>query len=96
MISGWSGAKLGMSVEGRKFIRRLLKSLGKNVHNNVPLDHGSEELELEGAECYDTVEDQPVIFDDESHNPAELPRHPERETILVSAAKKIERGGDTG
>ncbi len=47
------------------------------VHNNVTLDHGPEGLELGGAECYDTVEDQPVIFDDESHNPVEVARHPE-------------------
>jgi hypothetical protein len=61
------------------------------VHNNVPLDHGSEGLELGGAECYAAVEDQSVIFDDEPRNPAELERHPEREAILVSAGKEIDQ-----
>ncbi len=59
--------------------------------DNVSLDHGSEESELGGEECYTTVEDHPVIFDDESRNPAELTRHPERETILVSADKEIDQ-----
>jgi hypothetical protein len=59
------------------------------VHNNVPLDDGAEGLELGGAECYATVEDhQPVIFDDEPRNLAELPMHSERETILVSVKEK--------
>jgi hypothetical protein len=61
------------------------------VHNNVPLDHRPEELELGGAECYVVVEDQTVIFDDEPRNPAELARHPEREAILVSAGKEIDQ-----
>jgi hypothetical protein len=61
------------------------------VHNSVPLDHGPEESELGGAECYDTVEDQTVIFDDEPRNPADLERHPEREAILVSAGKEIDQ-----
>jgi hypothetical protein len=73
------------------------------VHNNVPLYDGSEGLELGGVECCVIVEDQSVIFDDESRNPAELVRHPERETIGVSAHKEIpvhregdRSGGDTG
>ncbi len=65
------------------------------VHNNVPgpvpLDHGTEGLELGGTECYDTVQDQPVIFDNEPRNPAELARHPEREAILVSVGKEIDQ-----
>jgi hypothetical protein len=61
------------------------------VYNNVPLGSGAEELELGGAECYAVVEDQPVIFDDEPHNPSELARHPEREAILVSAGKEIDQ-----
>ena len=42
----------------------------------MPLGTGAEELELGGAECYDTVEDQGVIFDDESRNPSEVARPP--------------------
>ncbi len=61
------------------------------LHNNVPLDHGPEELELGGSECYASVEDQPVIFDDESCNPTEVARHPERKAILVSAGKEIDQ-----
>ena len=78
------------------------ESWEETVHNNVPLDHGSEGFELGGSEWYVTV-DQSVIFDDEPRNPAELVRHPERETIGVSSGKELpvhragdRSGGDTG
>jgi hypothetical protein len=61
------------------------------VHSNVPLDSRAKELELGGSECYTTVEDQPVIFDDEPRNTSELAKHPERESILVSAGKEIDQ-----
>jgi hypothetical protein len=48
-------------------------------------------LELRGAECYVTVENQPGIFDDESLNPADVARHPKREVILVKADKEIDQ-----
>jgi hypothetical protein len=81
-----------MSAEGRQFnVAIAQESWEEIVHNNVPLDHGPEELELGGAECYATVEDQPVIFDDEPRNPAELARHPERGAILVSTGKEIDQ-----
>jgi hypothetical protein len=70
--------------------------------SGAKLGNGPEGLELGGAECYDAVEDQPVIFDDEPRNPGELARYPEKETILVSAVKEIDQlmeqeiGVDTG
>jgi hypothetical protein len=60
------------------------------VRNKALVGTGAEELELGGVECYVTVEDQPVIFDDESPNPSDLSRHPERKTILVSVGKEID------
>ena len=61
------------------------------VHNNVSFGHGFEESELGGVECCDSVEDHPVIFDDEPHNPSELTRHPEWKSILVSAGKEMDQ-----
>jgi hypothetical protein len=61
------------------------------VNNNVPFGGETGESGLGGAECYADAEDQPVIFDDEPHTPSELARHPEKETILVSAGKEIDQ-----
>jgi hypothetical protein len=46
---------------------------------------------LGGATCYAAIENKPVIFDDEPRNPSELTKHPQKEDILVSAAKEIEQ-----
>jgi hypothetical protein len=61
------------------------------VHNNVPLNGEVEESGLGGAECYSAAEDQPVIFDDDPRTSSELARHPEKESILVSAGKEIDQ-----
>ena len=60
------------------------------THNNVPYYNQTEESQLGGAACYAATEGKPVIFDDEPRNPSELAKHPEKEDILVSAAKEIE------
>jgi hypothetical protein len=61
------------------------------THNNVPYYNQTEESQLGGAACYAATEGKPVIFDDEPRNPSELAKHPEKEDILVSAAKEIEQ-----
>ena len=61
------------------------------THNNVPYYNQTEESQLGGVACYAATEDKPVIFDDEPRNPSELAKHPEKEDILVSAAKEIEQ-----
>ena len=58
------------------YVSIVQESWEEIVHNSVPLGTGAEELELGGAECYATVEDQGVIFDDESRNPSEVARPP--------------------
>jgi hypothetical protein len=53
--------------------------------------YGVGDSQLGGTTCYPATEVKPVIYHDETRNPSELSKHPDREEIQVRAGKEFDQ-----